>query len=74
MFQLDLDIVRVYVNGMGQKVFNFGELRNLLAYLLGATDPIVRFGEVTIDDMAPKRILSLSRKSVCRRIRRGTAG
>lgn len=70
MTEFNLEIVLVLIVGVGQKFGDFGEFGEIATGFPVATDPVIRMNQVEVDKMTTKRVWSLGRKLVRRRIGR----
>ena len=68
MTQFNLDIVLVFIVGVGQKFGDTGKPGKMAAILPVATDSVVRITQMRVDEMTTKRVWTVGRKSMRTRV------
>ena len=66
MTQFNLDIVLVFIVGVGQKPGDTGKSGKIAASLPVATDSVVCITKMRVDEMTTKRVWTVGRKSMRR--------
>lgn len=68
MTQFDFDVICVHLGSVGQEFSDFTELGHVAAGFPIAANPIMCMNQMRFNEVATKRILSLGRKFMWRRI------